>query len=96
MNNNNTTTTMGDIKVTYSTEMLSLFEYLNKPAGSDLGREVAQAAYAAKVPIGTHKVTTPRYTGRILKYPKSFLDEYFGKTTTAQTNTNNDHDDLPF
>ena len=95
MNDNNTTTTMGDIKVTYSTEMLSLFEYLNKPAGSDLGRQVAQAAYAAKVPIGTHKVSTPRYTGSILKYPKSFLDEYFGKVIKDQ-NTNNDYDDLPF
>lgn len=95
MNNNNTTTTIGDVKVTYSTEMLSLFEYLNKPAGPDLGREVAKAAYAAKVKIDKHQVSNPKYTGLILKYPKSFLDEYFGKVIKDQ-NTNNEHDDLPF
>ena len=91
----NVTTTMGDIKVNYNTEMLSLYEYLGKAAGSDLGKAVATAAAKAKVKIDSHEVSNPKYTGTILKYPKSFLDEYFGKTTKAQTNSNND-DDLPF
>jgi len=77
----NITTTMGNIKTNYSTEMMSLYEYLGHPAGSDLGKTVAEVATAKRVEITSHEVSTARYTGRILKYPKSFLDEYFGKTT---------------
>ena len=58
-------------------EMKSLFEYLGKPAGSELGKAVATAATKAKVKIDSHQVETKKYTGRILKYPVEFLNEYF-------------------
>ncbi len=94
---NNITTTMGEIKVHYSTEMMSLYEYLGKAAGPDLGKAVALAATIAGVKVDSHEVSNPKYTGRILKYPKYFLDDYFGKTTKAENNTtNNDDDNLPF
>lgn len=77
----NITTTMGDMKVNYSTEMLSLYEYLGKAAGSELGKAVATAATKARVQIDSHEVSNAKYTGKILKYPKSFLDSYFGNNT---------------
>ena len=92
---NNISTTMGEVKVTYSTEMMSLYEYLDRAAGRELGTAVAAAAKVAKVKISSHQVSNSKYTGTVLKYPKYFLDEYFGKTDKAET-INNTDDDLPF
>jgi len=58
-------------------EMMSLYEYLGRPAGPELGKAVAKAAVEAKVQICSHHVSTPKYTGDILKYPKEFLNHYF-------------------
>lgn len=58
-------------------EMLSLFDYLGKPAGSELGKAVAKQAIKDKVKIGSRQVSTRKYIGTILLYPKSFLDIYF-------------------
>lgn len=97
MKNDNITTTMGDINVTYSTEMLSLYEYLGRAAGSELGKKVAEAATKARVKIDSHQVSNKKYTGVILKYPKPFLDNYFGKTTENSLPTDINEDDLlPF
>jgi len=60
-------------------EMKSLFEYLGKAAGPELGKRVAEAATKARVKIDSHHVETRKYTGEILKYPVEFLDEYFQK-----------------
>ena len=57
--------------------MMSLFEYLGQAAGSELGRAVCQAAMLKGVEMTTHEVTTKTYVGKIMRYPKSFLDEYF-------------------
>ena len=59
-------------------EMVSLFDYLGRAAGPDLGKRVASAAAAKGVPFNTRHVETRTYTGEVLLYPKSFLDEYFG------------------
>ena len=72
-------------------EMLSLFDYLGRPAGSDLGAAVWQAAKAQKIKPENREVHTKNYSGQILMYPKWFLDSYFGKKT-AKTETN----ELPF
>ena len=69
-------------------EMLSLHDYLGKPAGSDLGAAVWQAAKKAKIKPDEREVSTKTYSGKILIYPVSFLDQYFGRK--KQTN------DLPF
>jgi len=68
-------------------EMLSLFDYLGKPAGGDLGRQVALAAMNEKIQIETKQVSNPKYKGTILMYPKSWLDRYFN---------NGQENDLPF
>jgi len=58
--------------------MLSLYDYLGHPAGPDLGKQVAAAATLAKCTITSRTVATRNYSGDILMYPKSFLDQYFG------------------
>jgi hypothetical protein len=62
-------------------EMLSLFDYLGKPAGSELGKQVAAAAAVDKIKFNTKYVSNPKYKGDILMYPKTWLDNYFNKTT---------------
>lgn len=57
----------------------SLYEYLGKAAGSSLGKEVYEAAVTKGVQVTTHNVSTRTYSGKILRYPKQFLDEYFAK-----------------
>jgi hypothetical protein len=68
-------------------EMLSLYDYLGKPAGSDLGKQVADAAAAEKIRIDIKYVSNPKYKGNILMYPKDWLDKYFQVSQV---------DDLPF
>ena len=58
--------------------MMSLFDYLGRPAGSELGQRVAAAAARNKVKYETRHVSTKTYTGDIMLYPKNFLDQFFG------------------
>jgi len=59
-------------------EMKSLYEYLGRAAGAELGKQVAAAAGKQNVEIASHYVENVKYKGEILKYPVEFLDEYFG------------------
>ena len=68
-------------------EMMRLYDFLGRAAGGELGKQVAEAAAQAKVGFETKEVTNPRYTGKVMMYPKSFLDQYFDVDQT---------DDLPF
>jgi hypothetical protein len=76
-------------------EYKSLYEYLGHAAGSDLGKAVATAAGKQKIKITSHEVSNPKYTGTILMYPITFLDEYFGKNNTPNVSPV-ESDDLPF
>jgi hypothetical protein len=58
--------------------MMSLYDYLGRAAGSELGKEVAATAVALKETIQKRYVTNTRYKGEILLYRREFLDEYFG------------------
>ena len=57
--------------------MMSLYDYLGRPAGSELGQQVAAAAAANYVKFETREVSTKTYTGKIMLYPKAFLDQFF-------------------
>ena len=59
-------------------QMMSLYEYLGRAAGGQLGKEVASAAVANKVPIGEQHVELKSYVGPVKTYPRTFLQEYFG------------------
>lgn len=60
------------------TEMLSLYDYLGKPAGADLGKQVAQFAVASRAKMDKRQVSTPYYSGDVILYERQFLDYYFG------------------
>jgi hypothetical protein len=60
-------------------EYLSLYDYLGKPAGKELGGEVAQAAYQGGIKPQERQISNPKYTGTVHLYPKDFLDFYFEK-----------------
>jgi len=79
-----------------NTEMLSLFDYLGKPAGQELGGEVVKAAMAHSnyIPIKRRYVSTKFYNGEVNLFPREFLNEYFNKSTSSTTTE--DDDDLPF
>lgn len=68
-------------------EMISLFDYLKKPAGAE-GQKVYAKAKELKIKCDNTPVQNSKFTGNVMTYPKSFLDNYF-KVTPQE-------DDLPF
>ena len=72
--------------------MLSLYDYLGKAAGRDLGSQVYKAASSQKVKVEEKNISNSIYSGKILMYPKSFLDSYFNHQST----NNHEHEELPF
>ena len=72
-------------------KFMSLYDYLGRPAGSDLGNQVFKAASASRIPVKTKEVTTPAYKGKIMMYPENWLIGYF---STGQSNFGVSEDDL--
>jgi len=64
---------------------MSLFDFLGKPAGMELGREVSEEAIRRKVNIGRREVSNKNYTGNVHLYPEEFLKEYFGAKVLEST-----------
>tara|TARA_R110001592_G_scaffold262227_1_gene527266 strand:+ start:1143 stop:1352 length:210 start_codon:yes stop_codon:yes gene_type:complete len=58
---------------------MSLFDFLGKPAGMELGREVSDEAIRRKVTINKREISNKAYTGNVHLYPEAFLKEYFNK-----------------
>ena len=91
MNTKETAQVMGSNWTSNSTNnidiMMSVYDYLGKPAGRKLGKEVYEAAKTEKIPTASKQVSNPKYEGKIIMYPKSFLDKYFKKE---------DNNKLPF
>jgi hypothetical protein len=78
-------------------EYLSLYDYLGKPAGAQLGKEVWEAARFRGIRAQTREVSNPKFTGKVLLYPKDFLEMYFSKPEVEPTLGDiQDYDDLPF
>ena len=67
-------------------KMVSLYDYLGRAAGPDLGKQVATAAAKAGVKSEIREVSNVKYTGPIMLYPKSFLDLYFRGGLNESTN----------
>jgi len=57
--------------------MISLYDYLGKAAGNDLGKQVSDYAKIRKAKFGTRKVSNPKYSGIVHIYESAFLDEFF-------------------
>ena len=59
--------------------MMSLYDYLGRAAGMELGGEVNKTALALKETIQEREISNSKYTGKVHLYRREFLDEYFGK-----------------
>ena len=57
--------------------MMSLYDYLGRAAGPELGQEVANAARKAGVKGEIREVSNPKYRGPVMLWPTAFLDLYF-------------------
>ena len=76
--------------------MLSLYDYLGYPAGSELGKEVAAAASKSNEKFEVREVSNPKYTGKVMLYPENFLKEYFESKQAKLVLSSAEDDDLPF
>ena len=64
-------------------KFMSLYDYLGRAAGRELGDQVFRAARASKIPVQFKEVSTPAYKGKIMMYPENWLIGYF---STGQSN----------
>ena len=66
--------------------MISLYDYLGRAAGPDLGKQVAIAASKAGIKSEIRAVSHVGYKGPIMLYPRTFLDNFFGGGLNESTN----------
>lgn len=57
--------------------MISLYDYLGKAAGKELGTQVKAYADLREIKKGFRDVSNSKYKGLVLLYDRSFLDEFF-------------------
>jgi len=58
-------------------EFLTLYNYLDKAAGRELGKMVCTEAVKLKEPIREIPVSNSKYEGNVHAYRKTFLENYF-------------------
>jgi hypothetical protein len=80
-------------KVEKSMKMMSLYDYLGRAAGKDLGLEVNKAAMAEGIELETRQVSNRVYKGPVMLYPEWFLKQYFELPKGYRMA---DEDELPF
>ena len=56
---------------------MSLYDYLGRAAGQQLGAEVNKAAVEKKIEFQQRFISNPAYHGNVHLYPVEFLEEYF-------------------
>lgn len=60
-------------------ELISLYDYLGKAAGAELGKQVSKVAVIKNEPIGRRSVSNKSYTGEVFLYRREFLQDYFNE-----------------
>ena len=79
-----------------SSKILSLYDYLGEPAGSKLGKQVAESAASMGIKVQIKSITNPKYSGKICMYPETFLDLYFNKLSLERKVSELQDNTLPF
>jgi len=78
-------------------KFISLFDFLGKSAGKDLGKEVYAKAKELKKPTQQKDVSNKTYSGKVTMYEHDFLVEYFKpKESPVSLKIEIEEDDLPF
>ena len=65
-------------------ELISLFDYLGRAAGAELGKQVSKVAVLRKETIGKRSVSNKSYTGEVFLYRRGFLQEYFNAEVSEE------------
>lgn len=60
-----------------SSKMVSLYDYLGRAAGNELGRSVATYAHIKKTKISKREISNSKYSGFVNLYTEEFLSSYF-------------------
>jgi len=63
----------------------SLYEYLGKRAGMDLGQKVFQEAKKQGIKVASKNIKQGGYEGKVMCYPITFLTGYFNAMGVPQT-----------
>ena len=58
-------------------EMISLYDYLGKAGGMELGAKVTASATSMGIQLDTRYVEQGGYKGNVMLYPENFLKLYF-------------------
>ncbi len=58
-------------------KMMSLYDYLGRAAGMELGEQVAKVAIKEGIQMSSREVSNSKYTGKVTLYPEEFLEKYF-------------------
>ena len=66
-------------------ELISLFDYLGRAAGAELGKQVSKVAVLRKETIGKRSVSNKSYTGEVFLYRREFLQEYFNAGVSEES-----------
>ena len=82
-----------NITMEQDTIYLSLYDYLGKAAGQQLGADVNKVAVEKKIKFQQRFISNPAYHGNVHLYPIEFLEEYFKgdmSRTKGDTNTSSE------
>jgi hypothetical protein len=80
-------------------KLLSLYDYLGKPAGKNTGKNVSIMATKCDIPLVQRRVENNNYQGNVALYPEWFLDVVFMdpfENREFNTSPGFNPDDLPF
>jgi hypothetical protein len=59
---------------------ISLYDFLGKPAGGQLGKQVFEEAKRRKERYEMREIANRKYVGQVVLYRPQFLTEYFNLT----------------
>ena len=65
------------INIMIQENYISLYDYLGKAAGVELGKQVHEYAKIKNIKPQIREVKNPKYTGNVMLYPKSLIQEFF-------------------
>lgn len=68
-------------------DMVSIFDYLGRPGGIDLGSKVFKYAKVNKINIEFRMINNSKYKGKVCMYPKTFLDHFFTEKARYESET---------
>jgi hypothetical protein len=64
---------------------ISLFDYLGKPAGKEVGGRVNERAREFGITCLKRFVRNKKYVGKVNLYPEAFLEYYFNNSNNMNT-----------